>query len=123
MKKARVLVLDVGKSEVREAECESLDDFYRELNCDTFDITCRKIAGRYYDIFCDDNGLFVEDPKVSAIDSRMSPMLVGNLVFANHDSQGNTTSLTDEDIAWINANILMLVGDGFSYPVVYPCDY
>lgn len=110
---ARLLVLDVTKAKTSdmlyEAEFNCLDDYYRHLQCDCFDIAHRKIGGKYYDIFCDDVGLFVDKPKVSAIcESEMSPMLVGNLIFANHDDAGNTTSLSDEDIFRIKNNMLLV---------------
>lgn len=98
---ARVLVLDTGTDEVRIAQCDALDDFYRELDAEPFDIARRNIGGRYYDIFVDDIGLFREDPVVSAINAQGEPMLVGNLIFTNHNEQGETISLSDEDIAGI----------------------
>lgn len=102
---ARLLLLDVFDNEVKEVECDDLDDYYKYLRCDCFDITQRKIDGKYFDIFCDDNGTFVEHPIVSALDSTNDPMLVGNLIFANADAEGNTTSLSDDDVAWIKGNI------------------
>ena len=103
---ARVLVLDVNKNEVREANCNELKDFYRELQAELFDITRRKIGGKMFDIFVDDIGLFREDPVVSAFDKNtLEPMLVGNLIFANHDAAGNTTDLSMKDIVIICESI------------------
>ena len=98
---ATVLVLDVKADEFRIAECNEIEDFYRELDAQPFDIARRKIDGKMFDIFIDDMGLLRDKPKISAISKGFEPMLVGNLVFANHDSKGNTTSLTDEDMARI----------------------
>lgn len=105
---ARVLVLDVRNKKVREAQCESLDDFYRELDADPFDIAVRKIGGQSYDIFCDDIGMWREQPIVSAIGPNGEPMLVGNLVFANHNQAGETTDLSDDDINRIIANMVII---------------
>lgn len=121
---ATVLVLDVKSDKIRPAECDDLIDFYRELNADLFDIAKRKIGGKYYDIFCDDIGLWRDNPVVSAIDSNMKPMLVGNLVFANHDSTGETTSLTEEDVERIVHNLYLVksAGDDKEHMVIM-CDY
>lgn len=98
---ARLLLFD--GSEFREVECDGLDDYYRYLECDCFDIANRSVRGVRYDIFVDDIGLFAEDPKITACDPEGRRMLVGNLIFANHDSEGNTTSLTDEDVERIKS--------------------
>lgn len=105
---AVVLVLDVKEDKLRVAECKELEDFYRELDADMLDIARRNIGGKAYDIFVDDIGLFRENPVVSAITKDLEPMLVGNLIFANHDVEGNTTSLTDEDMARILGNIVQV---------------
>lgn len=121
---ATLLVLDVKNNDVKPVQCSELDDFYRELDADVFDIARRKIGGRYYDIFVDDMGLWREDPVVSAISPKMEPMLVGNLVFANHDDAGETTSLTDEDMDRIVHNLFLIrqVGDEKEHMVVM-CEY
>lgn len=97
---AKVLVLDVHEDEFRLTECMELDDFYRELGdgVTVFDIARRKVGEKYYDIFVDDEGLLKDSPVVSAVDGEGQPMLVGNLIFASHDNQGNTTSLSDDDV-------------------------
>ncbi len=122
---ARILVLDVEKNEIRQADCNDLDDYYRELGSDIFDIARRKINGRMFDIFCDDIGLFRENPIVSAVSSKGEPMLVGNLIFANHDAEGNTTSLSDEDILHILSNIgqAFRCGDDTGYSILMNCNY
>lgn len=121
---ATLLVLDVKNNDVKPVQCSELDDFYRELDADVFNIARRKIGGRYYDIFVDDMGLWREDPVVSAISPKMEPMLVGNLVFANHDDAGETTSLTDEDMDRIVHNLFLIrqVGDEKEHMVVM-CEY
>lgn len=98
---ARLLMLDVSRNELRETECNELQDFYRDLGAEIFDITRRKIGGKMYDIFVDDMGMFRENPIVSAISRDGKPMLVGNLIFANHNEAGETTDITMQDIARI----------------------
>lgn len=124
---ARVLVLDVEKNEVRVAECNGIDDFYRELNAEPFDIATRRIDGRAFDIFVDDMGL-LRDPEfitVSAVNGEGEPMLVGNLVFANHDSEGNTTDLDDADIEHIKNNIMIAFSRKHpgGYKILTHCEY
>lgn len=84
----------------------TLNDFYLLLNCDTIDIVTRKIGRHYYDIICDDNGLFADSPKISAIDDSGSIMFVGNILIAGmHDEEGELRDLTDDDIAYIAERI------------------
>lgn len=129
---AKVLVLDViGGRGLYEADCSELEDFYRELKCDTFDIAVRKIGGKYFDLFVDDEGLFVDNPIPSVLDTEMKPMLVGNVVFANHDEHGETTSLSDDDIEKICNSAFHVIAtkevtdSGFlsEWIAIYPAEY
>lgn len=127
---SKLLLLDVTEQKlidmVKQVECQDLDDFYKYLKCSCFDIARRKIGGKYYDIFVDDEGLLKEGFIVSAIDSKGNAMLVGNLIFANHDAEGNTTSLSEEDIANISNNICLckyVDGDNVSIRFVLTCEY
>ena len=109
--KARVFVLDVIQNDTRivEVDGDELDDyFYKELDCNIFDVAVRKVGDVRYDIFCDDMGLLKEDPVVSAIDQNGKPMLVGNLLLANHDDQGRTASLSLEAVENIYRHIAVL---------------
>ena len=112
MENVRLLVLDViGGKGLYEANIgEKLEDFYEHLKCSCFDIAHRKIGGKWFDIFCDDEGLFKDSPIPSAIfpeefNKNHTVALVGNLIFANHDYEGNTTALSDEDINNIKNHI------------------
>lgn len=92
----------------------SLDGYYKLLDCQTIDIVKRKIGGKYYDIICDDEGLFKDGVQVSAVDSNGDAMLVGKLLICNDDGHGNEASLTQEDILNIESNIgrrVFLKGD------------
>lgn len=83
-----------------------LDTYYELLHCTTIDIVTRKVKGKYYDIICDDEGLLVDDPLISAIDDRGRGMLCGALLIVGMaDDEGYETSLTDEDIAHIQRNV------------------
>ena len=120
---AQVLVIDVKKDDVRIAECEELTDFYRELDADPFDIVRRKVGGTEYDIFVDNIGLFRDEQRISAVDTDGKPMLVGNLIFAHHDDEGNTTSLTTDDIMNIGFHACRVVMKDGTENMAIVCDY
>lgn len=90
-----------------------------------FDIATRRIGGKYFDIFVDDIGLMRDDIIISALTTKNEPMLVGNLVIANHDEQGNTTSLTNDDLDHILGCIATAqdMDHPEPYPILMQCEY
>ena len=94
---AKVLVFNVKENKLYEAEVNNFEDYYVHLQADIFDIASRRIGSKRYDIYVDDIGAFRDEVIVSAVNKAFEPMLVGNLIFANHDGRGNTTSLSEED--------------------------
>lgn len=120
----RAFLIDVKNKTSRELTInDSLDEFYKVLDCTTIDITSREIGGNYYEIVCDDEGLFAENPIVSAIDSKYKPTLVGNLlIFGVGDENGELQSLTDEDVDTIKKSIVKGVTE-FGILDVLVCDY
>ena len=108
----KAYLLDVHNNRARTVEVgdeDRLEEYYKLLNCSTIDITSRQIEGKYFDIVCDDEGLFNEPVKVSALDSNGEPALVGSLLFCNYDGDGGETSLTDEDIALLRKHTAVAV--------------
>lgn len=102
----KALLIDVQRDTVEYVEPQGLADFYRLIDCDLIDITCREINGKRYDIICDDCGLFKENVKISAITRDLSPVLVGNLIISGEaDEDGDQTDLQPEDIDHILDNI------------------
>lgn len=93
----KVLVLNEKGFEVQNI-ADKLSEYYKLIECTTIDIVVRMIAGKAYDIICDDEGLFKENPRVTALWKDFTPALVGNLIFAHHDTEGNMTGLTDDEI-------------------------
>lgn len=86
-----------------------LDTYYEMLHCDTIDIVNRGFTNskRRFDIICDDNGTFVDDVRISALNDALQPMLVGALlVVGQADEEGYETSLTDEDIKFLQKNAM-----------------
>lgn len=87
-------------------DVDGLKDYYRLIHCTTIDIVNRGITGKRYDIICDDEGTFADDPLISAIDDLGRVMLVGNLIVCGEaDEEGNLTSLSEADIEHIKENI------------------
>lgn len=98
----KTILLNVIEEKVEVIDIEpELDAYYRTLDCSTIDIVERKIGRKRFDIMCDDEGLFRDPQKISAIDNLGRPMLVGNLMFFNNDGKGNLTELSDNDISYI----------------------
>lgn len=67
-----------------------------------------EIEGKWYDVVCDDEALFVESPKISAVNALGETMLVGNLIILGLAGKGfsnHSTDLTDEDILRIQSSI------------------
>ena len=123
MKVVFLNVKESKKPQVMDIE-DSLDTFYKLIDCSTIDITRRKIGKHYYDIICDDEGLFTESPKISAINNMGEPMLVGNLIIC--DSQGsNLKGLTDEQaetiMSYIHKLYTRIYPDG--YYMITQCEY
>lgn len=106
-------VLVTTEGEVKKATIEdSLDGYYKALNCDIIDCTVRRIGSKEYDIVCDDEGLLKAEPMVTAVTKNLQFALVGNLFICHHDDDGNWTSLTDEEVEEIKANTMFLFNKG-----------
>lgn len=107
---------------------EIIDDlraYYEKLDCDCIDIVMRKIGGKWFDVMCDDEGLFREPQKISAINDMGQPMLVGNLMFFHHDDEGNLTGLDAEDVEHIRRHIRTMYTRNFpeGYLMLVQCEY
>lgn len=127
MDKVRLALLDViGGTGLQEIECDNdnLKSFQDPLRCACFTIINRKIGDRYFDIYCDDQGLLSDNPIPSAFNSELKPVLVGNLIFAHHDNYGETTELSDDDIAHLMANRLAVFDPNAkgNWIAVYPIE-
>ena len=94
----KAFLVDIVNKSAKEVEIDpSLKKYYELLHCDTIDITERSVGGKTFDIICDDNGLAVDKPVISAISGSCEPMLVGSLLFVHHNEEGETTGLTEEE--------------------------
>lgn len=99
----KVVYLNVEKQELPTVMdiADDLDVFYELIGCRCIDIVHRKIGNKYFDVICDDEGLFKDEVIVSAVDTQFRQMLVGNLIIATGDNEGNLIDLSDEDIKQI----------------------
>lgn len=63
-------------------------------------LTCvsRKIGDCYYDLWCDDEGLFPEKKYMCGICTNASEILCGNILIAKSDDEGNLIGLTEDEI-------------------------
>ena len=100
----KAVLIDVENDSARKVEFE-----HSLLHCDCIDIVSRAIghgrSSKRFDIICDDEGTFKMNAKISAIDNLGRPMLVGSLLVANHDAEGNTVSLSDEECEFVLAHV------------------
>jgi hypothetical protein len=122
------ILIDVENEEVKCIEIQdTLDEYYRILNCDTIDIVSRKIGRKRFEIVCDDEGTFKENPKISAIDNYGSPQFVGNLfiVGGEIDEEGNLTGLKQSEVAYVMDRIQKMYTRRFinGYPMLTQCEY
>lgn len=107
----------------------TLDAFYDALNCNLVEMPTRKIGvrnGRYYTIICDEEGLFTEQPKISAIDNMGQPMLVGNLFLVKNDSDdGELKGLDEADIMYLKRFVMLQGTRNYPkpYPMLHQCEY
>lgn len=103
----------------REYDFEEYGDYkryYSLLDCDCFDIQTRKFNGVYYDIYVDDEGLLKENNEVSVltIDERSGKVveaIVGNVFICKSNEEGQTISLTEEDVQNVLKTIATLKKD------------
>lgn len=103
----RMFLLDTEKQEAREVDISTdLETYYKILDCNLVTVTERKINGVYYDIVADDEGLFKENPIISAITEEGKAALVGSLLIQRYDAEKESAAeLTREDVESIKKRI------------------
>lgn len=85
----------------------SYKNLYPLLKCTTFACVSRKIGQTYYDIWCDDEGLFdpSKTPTVLTFDgNELVEQIVGNCFICKRDWD-DMGSLTDEEVREVLASI------------------
>lgn len=77
---------------------DELETYYKLLNCSLIEIVPRKIGNSIVNIICDEEGLLINDPLMSAVDGAGNGMLAGSLFITGlADDEGELTSLAEED--------------------------
>ena len=113
----KMLLLDVQNNEVKVVEVNGLEDYYKHIGCSVIDIVRRDIGDVTVEIVCDDEGTFVEHPKVSAIDVVGQPCLYGNLLIASGKViDGNLTELTEAEIDYLKQYIIEVTTSYYKEP-------
>ena len=104
---------------------DNINAFYKKLGCDLIDIVPRKIGRRWFDVMCDDEGLYAPEPKISAIDNLGNTMFVGNLMFFRHDNEGNLKGLSESDLNYILDRIQKMGTRKYpeGYMMLTQCEY
>ena len=103
---------------------DELQEYYDLIECDCIEIVARRIGDTYFDIICDEEGLLKDNPRVSAVDTDGCPMFVGNLIFSHISDEGETESVTDEEIELIRENTgIAFTEDGRIVGMVVELDY
>ena len=85
-----------------------LPNMYALLNCDCIDIATRMFGDYALDIVCDDEGLFKENNFVSILTfsgQELVEQIVGNVFICKANDEGESISLTDEEIAEVMCSI------------------
>ena len=116
----RGVLVDVENEKVSVVEIpDELDEFYKILNCSCIDIVRRKIGRKHFEIICDDEGLFRDTPKISAIDNLGNVQLVGNILIVGSEViDGNLTGLEPSDAAYVLSRVQKMGTN--KYPAGYP---
>lgn len=70
----KAVLLDVMNDKVEVVDAEELEDYYKLIGCRTIEIVNWEIMDRRFDIVCDEEGLFFENPKISSIDDKCNVM-------------------------------------------------
>ena len=106
-KKIKGVLIDTKKNEIKviDFDYKSYKDFYPLLDCSCFDIQERRFGGTngaFFDIYLDDEGLLSAEPKPVSIvtlhNGQQVEQIVGNVFICSHNEEGESISLTDEQI-------------------------
>lgn len=128
MKNIGVVYLNVkqGAKPIFMEVGDDLREFYKLIDCDCIDIINRKIGNKRFSIICDDNGLLVENPKISAIDNLGQPMLVGNLIIVSANNEnGELESLSLNEAIYVCERIQKMYTRKYpnGYYMLTQCEY
>ena len=123
----KVIYLNVNDNEAPEVLDipDDINTFYKLIQCTCIDIPRRKIGEKFFNIICDDEGLFVESPKISAVNKYYQTQLVGNLIICSGEiDEENLTGLSEEEIQYVLKRIRPISTrlHPFGYHMVTDCN-
>ena len=82
---------------IEEVIINDINDYYKYIDCSTFDCVYTECKGKRISVFCDDEGMLKEGNIGMPIGESEELVLFGNLVFVGDvDSIGRTLGLPDE---------------------------
>jgi len=109
-KKITGILIDTEANTANVATIDTtLESYYAALHCSCIDIVERTIgkSKKYFTIVCDDEGLLVPAPCISAVSDRWEPMLVGSLFIADFDPEtGDLVSLSAAELEYVLNHII-----------------
>lgn len=116
----KMLLIDTESNSSKVIDTEGgLENYYNLLNCDLIDITERRIGGDYFDIICDDEGLFKQGNRVSVVSENGLPQIVGSVLICKHDGNGGETGLSDLELKKVSGRLAIATSpDGEKYHVI-----
>lgn len=112
MEKIKGVLVSNGEVKEYELEYNNYKDFYPLLDCSTFTIATRNFNGEWLDIYCDDEGLFKANNKPSILtfsNGELVEQIVGNAFIVAHNDEGDTISLTDEQVQKVMETITTVI--------------
>lgn len=89
-------------------ELKSYKDIAPLVGTDMWTTACRKFNGKHFNIYLDDVGLFRESPVTTAVNTRYTERLVGNLLLTVMDGRGEDISLTEDDFHLLENSVILL---------------
>lgn len=121
MQKAKIEVIKFGVDGfpiVKEID-NDLEAFYKEIGCDTIQGLTNTEIGHLYglDVFLDDNGKLYGQDTITGLfvrNQQVVDFLVGNLLILRHDSEGDSVSVNDIDLAVLAKHIIS--GESLTLP-------
>lgn len=111
---ANMLLLDVEKQELREVECNNLEDCCKEIDCTHIDIKEVYVINRdtkksmYVDVIYDYEFPLTNNRKIPSVlyvtqKQTLETFLLGNVIFAVHNKNDDMVDLSDEQMEFIKS--------------------
>lgn len=89
-------------------EIKSYKDIAPLVGTDMWTTAFRRFNGKGFHIYLDDLGLYREHPVTTAVNTKYSERLVGNLLLTLTDDRGESISLSEDDFKQLEDSIILL---------------